>query len=446
MDYLYHMNTKESRIGVAVAALGFKSLKKIQEDAIEGFQEHDELVIVAPTGSGKTLAFLLPVLDMLEERKITQVLVLAPARELALQIEQVFKSMKTGFKINCCYGGHNIKTELQNLSDTPQIIVGTPGRVADHLNRESIYASGIEVLIIDEFDKALELGFEKDMTFIIDELHNVQKRILVSATESEKLPDFVKMSNPIVQKHIGEKRNEGHLSQYQVRAEDDDKLDVLIELIHRIAHEPTIIFCNHRDAVERIGELLKSNKIPVGIFHGALKQEHRERELIKLRNESSNILITTDLASRGIDIPSIKNVVHYQLPTKEDAFIHRNGRTARMSASGNSFLMMKSDDVLPEFVSSDCPEYNVNQHPKQELQRRFVTLFMNLGKKNKVNKIDIVGLFYKKGGLEKDELGMIEVLDHCAYIAVAGKKVGPLIRNLKSKKIKKKTFVLEVSR
>jgi ATP-independent RNA helicase DbpA len=440
------MNTKESRIDDAVEALGFDSLKKIQEEAIDGFRNHDELMIVAPTGSGKTLAFLLPILEVLENQKVTQALILAPARELALQIEQVFKSMKTDFKINCCYGGHNIQTELQNLSDTPQIIVGTPGRIADHIRRGSIDARNIESLVIDEFDKALELGFEKDMTFIIDELFNVQKRVLVSATESEQLPEFVKMNNPVVQKHIGTKRNEGRLTQYQVRAEDDDKLDILIELILRIGHEPTIIFCNHRDAVERIGELLKKNKIPVGLFHGALKQEHRERELIKLRNESSNILITTDLAARGIDIPSIKNVVHYQLPLKEDAFIHRNGRTARMDASGNSFLMLKSDDVLPEFVDKDCEVFEIKKHPVQDMQRRFVTLFMNLGKKNRINKVDVVGLFYQKGGLQKDELGKIEVLDHCAYIAVAGKQVGPLIRNLKNEKIKKKSFILEVSR
>lgn len=440
------MNNYGPKINAALASLNFNSLKVIQEETLENFKVNDELVLIAPTGSGKTLAFLLPILDNLKTEKITQAIIIAPARELAIQIEQVFKSMKTGFKINCCYGGHNVKTELNNLTDTPHVIVGTPGRIADHLRRASINNKLVKTLVLDEFDKALEMGFEKDISFIVEELFNVEKRLLVSATEKETLPDYVKMSNPITLTYIGDKRNEGQLETYLVRANSDDKLDALKDLIQKIGHEPTIIFCNHRDAVERIGDLLWDANIPVGVFHGALKQEHRERELIKLRNKSSNILITTDLASRGIDIPSIKNVVHYQLPTKEDAFIHRNGRTARMEANGTSYLLLKENEEIPVFVAKDIETISLQSLKDQNTETEYETLYLNLGKKNKINKVDIVGLFYKKGGLKGDELGLIEVLDFCAYIAVNRKKARTVIQKLKPEKIKKQSFMLAVSR
>ncbi len=430
----------------AIQTLGFEGLKDIQEQTLSSIKEKDELVLIAPTGSGKTLAFLLPILESLTDDRYNQAMVVAPSRELAIQIEQVFKELKSGFKSNCCYGGHNVKVELNNLIEAPQLIVGTPGRLADHIRRGSINPRSIKTLVLDEFDKALELGFEKDITAIIDSLESVEKRILVSATNADHIPSYCKMPQPEVLQFVGEKNNQGELTSYFVKTDNDDKLETLKELIYKIGNEPTIIFCNHREAVERIGDLLLDNGIPTGLFHGALKQEHRERELIKLRNKSSNILIATDLASRGIDIPSIKNVVHYQLPPKEDAFIHRNGRTARMEADGNSFLVLKASEELPDYTISDTQEYDLSAQEDTELTTEYVTMYLNLGKKNKINKVDIVGLFYKKGGLVKDELGKIEVLDYCAYVAVKRNKTRDLLKKLRGEKIKKQSFIVQTSR
>lgn len=429
----------------ALKKLGFDSLKPIQSAMLAEFQKEDDLVLIAPTGSGKTLAFLLPLLESFKPGRITQAMVIAPSRELAIQIEQVFKSFKTEFKANCCYGGHQIRIEKNNLLDSPTLIVGTPGRLADHIRRGTIDVRNIKNLVLDEFDKGLELGFEKEMKFIIDELEYVQKRILVSATDAESIPAFTQMENPKTLSFVGEKRNEGTLSLFKLQSEGTDKLEELKELLYRVGNEPTIIFCNHRDAVERIGELLRINRIPSGIFHGALKQEHRERELTKLRNGSTNILITTDLASRGIDIPAIKNVIHYQIPTQEDAFIHRNGRTARMEADGNSFVLLKDGDFIPEFMGH-VPEYDLSSHDEVDLDTRYVTVYVGLGKKDKVNKVDIVGLFYKKGGLVKDELGKIEVMDYCAFVAVDRQKAEDLVRTLRNEKIKRKSFKVSISR
>ena len=440
------MNFNIERTSLALKKLGFPSLKEIQKATLEQFKEHDEIVLIAPTGSGKTLAFLLPILESLENEQITQALIIAPARELALQIEQVFKSFRTDFKISCCYGGHQVKIEINNLIDTPQVIVGTPGRIADHLRRGTIHPQAIKTLVLDEFDKALEMGFEKDITFITDKLEGIEKRVLVSATSKEHLPEYCKMPNPKTLQFVGDKNYQGELKSFFVKANNDDKLDLLKNLIYKIGNEPTIIFCNHREATERINDLLFEHGIPTGIFHGALKQEHRERELIKLRNHSSNILLATDLASRGIDIPSIKNVIHYQLPPKEDAFIHRNGRTARMEANGNSFIVLKADEKLPDFAPSEIEEFVISTHSDIDLTTDYVTMYINLGKKNKINKVDIVGLFYKKGGLVKDELGKIEVLDYCAYIAVKRSKSKELVNILKKEKIKKQSFIVAVSR
>lgn len=442
------MEFSTQRTQEALNTLSFSELKPIQTAMLDQFKTNDQLVLIAPTGSGKTLAFLLPILESLTNSEVTQAIIIAPARELALQIEQVFKQMKTGFKINCCYGGHPIRVEKNNLLNSPQVIVGTPGRIADHLRRGTIDVRTIKTLVLDEFDKAIELGFEKDISAIIDELYSVEKRILVSATQQEnsELPSFTKMPEPNILKFIGEKRNEGTLSQFYIRAEDNDKLEILKDLVYRVGNEPTIIFCNHREAVERIGELLKINKIPVGIFHGTLKQEHRERELTKLRNGSTNILIATDLAARGIDIPAIKNVIHYQIPLKEDAFIHRNGRTARMDSDGNSFIMLKSDDYIPEFISQDLPSFDLSKIKTVNLQTKYATVYVGLGRKDKINKVDIVGLFYKKGGLVKDELGKIEVLDYCAFVAVDYAKARQLVQDLKSEKIKKKTLKISIAR
>ena len=440
------MHPIENRTDQVLKNLGFSQLNNIQIDTLTSFKTENNIVLVAPTGSGKTLAFLLPILESLTEEKTNQALVIAPSRELAIQIEQVFKSMKTIFKVSCCYGGHTIKIELNNLIDAPQLIIGTPGRIADHIRRGSINSKSIQTIVLDEFDKSLELGFEKDITFIIDSLECIKKRILVSATDNVRIPQYCKMPQYKKLHFSLEKKNQGELNFHYLQSMNDDKLEVLKELIYKIGHEPTIIFCNHREAVERIGDLLQDNGIPAGRFHGALKQEHRERELIKLRNKSTNVLIASDLASRGIDIPSIKNVIHYQLPINEEAFIHRNGRTARMESNGDAYLILKSDESMPSFAPEAIQIFEPSKCMDVDLTTSYITLYINLGKKNKINKVDIVGLFYKKGGLKNDELGKIEVLDYCAYIAVKRTKSNDLINRLKHEKIKKQSFFLAVSR
>ncbi|RWY50164.1 DEAD/DEAH box helicase [Mucilaginibacter gilvus] len=429
----------------ALQKLNIEKLNPMQEAAIDAAKKGD-VILLSPTGSGKTLGFLLPLLSLLDpEVSTVQVLILVPSRELALQIEQVFRSIGSGFKVNCCYGGHPVRTEIKNLSQPPAVLIGTPGRIGHHLRRETFDTDTIVTLILDEFDKALEYGFQEDMAYIIGQLRSVRRRILTSATQMDEIPRFTGIHKPVTLNYLDNTPTISKLTQKVVVAEAADKLEALFALICKIGDKATLVFCNHREAVERISDTLWDNGLPNDIFHGGMEQDDRERALIKFRNGSHRILITTDLASRGLDIPEIEHVIHYQLPHNEEAFTHRNGRTARMHATGTSYLMLGPGEKpaylkeLPEVedLSGDI----VIPQPSQ-----WTTLYLAAGKKDKVNKVDIVGLLLKKGDLDKEDLGLIEVLDFSSYAAVKRKHADRVVTLVKNEKIKGKKVKIEVSK
>src|SRR5687768_12981413 len=198
LTYFCQMQITSFSIEDTLSNLQIEALNEMQQASLEANKTSNEVVLLADTGSGKTLAYLLPVTQLLEKANpVTQALIIVPSRELALQIEQVFKRMGTGFKITCCYGGHLRETEENNLKQAPNLIVGTPGRLADHIRRGNIITTDIETLVLDEFDKSLEQGFEEEMSFIIQSLPALQKRILTSATEAVEIPAFVGLTNPV---------------------------------------------------------------------------------------------------------------------------------------------------------------------------------------------------------------------------------------------------------
>ena len=417
----------------------------MQHASINAAIERD-IILLSPTGSGKTLGFLLPVLNSLKpEIQGVQALVIVPSRELALQIEQVFRVMGTGFKVNCCYGGHNTKIEKNNLSQPPAVLVGTPGRLAYHIRNESFDTSAVKSLILDEFDKALEFGFQDDMAYIIKHLPNLNKRILTSATHMDEIPGFTGVKNPIEINFLRTNTSARALQLKAVQSKAADKLETLFSLICKIGGKPALVFCNHREAVERISDLLYDMGLSHDIFHGGMEQEDRERAVLKFRNGSHNLLITTDLASRGLDIPEIEYVIHYQLPHNEQAFLHRNGRTARMHAGGTAYLILSEDESLPYLESAppveELPTKNILPKPAV-----WATLYIAAGKKDKINKVDIVGLLLQKGKLAKEDLGLIEVLDHSSYAAVKRNQIENVLRSIKSEKIKNKKVKIEIAR
>jgi superfamily II DNA/RNA helicase len=426
--------------------LKIDELNEMQNAAFESIGKDNDVVVLSPTGSGKTFAFLLPLLQKFnKDAKGVQSLVIVPSRELAQQIEQVFKSMQSGYKITCCYGGHSTKIETSSLgSYAPAIIVGTPGRLAYHIRNGNFDVSTVKYLVLDEFDKSLEFGFEEEMSFIVGELFKLEQKVLTSATAMEEYPPFIGLKNPEVLNFLTLEAAQPILTTAVVQSKTKDKLDVLLKLLCLYPNESTLVFCNHRDAVDRITEMLYDKGIINGVYHGGLQQPEREKALLKFRNGTFSVLVTTDLASRGLDIPEIQHVIHYQIPHTEDAFIHRNGRTARMKAEGKAYLLLSEDERVPTYL----PTYETVELAEESAQlpplTSWVTFFIAAGKKDKINKMDIAGLFYKKANLQKDDLGIIEVYDHMSYVAVNRKKARTALKSVSNEKVKGRKYKMGI--
>jgi superfamily II DNA/RNA helicase len=427
--------------------LRIEELNEMQQASLQA-KPNEDVILLSITGSGKTLAFLLPLLQVLnKDIKGVQAMIIVPSRELAIQIDDVFRKMQTGFKVTLCYGGHKREIEETNLIQSPALIIGTAGRIADHLRRNNFATEAITTLILDEFDKSLELGFQEEMEYIVGSLKNISKRILTSATESVIVPDFIGLKEPlrlnyldlVIENAIG-------LEVKTVFSPDKDKADTLFKLICFLGNRSTIVFCNHRTSVERTSNLLSDKGITNVFYHGGMEQQERDAALCKFRNGTSNILVTTDLAARGLDIPNIRNIIHYHLPNGEDTFTHRNGRTARMEASGTAYVIYSEEEELPGYITENATEQLLHGTYEMPEKPKWSTLFIAAGKKDKVNKIDVVGFLGQKGQLKKEDIGLIEVKDFFSFVAIKKIKVSETLRLIKDEKIKNKKVKIDLAK
>lgn len=415
--------------------LNIKALNLMQEDALLAIQTVENTVLLSPTGTGKTLAFLLPTINALNSNcENLQLLILVPSRELAIQIEQVIRQIGTGFKANAVYGGRPFSKDKLELAHIPAILIGTPGRVADHLRRETFIVEDIKTLVLDEFDKSLEIGFETEMLEILGNLPNIEKRILTSATHDMQIPSFVGLKNELIINYLDTKTTKLEIK--KVVAPDKNKLQTLVDLLQHIGNKPGIIFCNFKDTIQYVSDFLNDNNIPHGCFYGALEQIDRERALIKFRNGTHQIIIATDLAARGLDIPELNYIIHYQLPIKAEEFTHRNGRTARMHAQGTAYVLQWDGEYLPDFIATT--EVVKLEGKINTIKPKWATLFISGGRKDKISKGDIAGLFFKQGHLNQSELGIIELKRDCAFVAVPVSKAETVIDKTNNMRLKKK--------
>jgi superfamily II DNA/RNA helicase len=438
-------NNQKTATAAFLKNLGIAELNEMQAAVVEKASSTSNLMLLAPTGSGKTLAFLIPLINKLKSETVgVQALIVAPSRELSLQIEDVFRSMKTSFKVSCCYGGHSVKVEQNSLSEAPAVVIGTPGRLADHFLRKSFDPRTIQLVVLDEFDKSLQMGFQKELTTLFKAFNGRQHHLLTSATRLAIWPEFLPFTNPETLNYLKDEAA-SKLELKLVRTITTDKVETLMRLVAGFNQEVCLVFCNHRDAVERISALLAQHQFAHGILHGAMEQIDREKNLIKFRGGAHNVLIATDLASRGLDVPEIRHVVHYQLPLQHEAFLHRNGRTARMHADGKAYLIVALDETIPEYIDKSIEEVKVPSKLVLPPPPLYSCLYISAGKKDKISKGDIVGLLTKKGGLKSDDIGLITLLDFSSYVAVRRPQVDKLLAAIKNEKLKKIKVKIEVA-
>ncbi len=436
-----------------------KILKKLRISELNEMQQHaaeailcsdGDVVLLSPTGTGKTLAYLLPLIQQLDATSDdVQALVVVPGRELALQSDTVLRDMGSGIRSASCYGGRATMDEHRKLKEVnPQIIFGTPGRLNDHLDKENINRYHIRWLVIDEFDKCLAMGFHQEMQKLIKSLPALQRRILLSATNAEQIPQFVNMAKKgtLVDFLPEEEQTSERVTLYEVKSPQKDKLETLRNLLLGFGDESSIVFLNYRDSVERVNNYLTEQGLVTSFFHGGLEQKQREAALYRFSNGSANVLVATDLASRGLDIPDIQNIIHYHMPESEEGYVHRVGRTARWDKQGRAFFITGPEEHIPEYVEGNIEEYSLPSLPREGQGvslPRMATLYIGKGKKDKVSKGDIVGFLCKKGGLQADEIGRIDVNDRYTYVAVKREKLQQVIRQTQGEKIKGIKTIIE---
>lgn len=422
--------------------LGIADLNPMQLKMMQTATESRDIILLSPTGSGKTLAFILPLLKMLKPSTgRVQSVVIAPSRELVLQIAGIIRNVAEGYKTSVLYGGHKVEDEVNSLQAGTDIIVATPGRLLDHINRRNIDVLPTRILVLDEFDKSLELGFEKEMKKIVERLKNVSRILLTSATKADVLPDFLRLNNPLTLDYLENNSDlKERLRVHRVDSDSNDKLESLTLLLENLSAEKgeiprSIIFVNHRESAERTARYLKNKGIPVALYHGALDQRDRETAVAQFNNGSRPVLVATDLAARGLDIEGVENIIHYHQPLTPETYTHRNGRTARVDRTGDIFVLIGPKEDIKDYIDFDTTYY-LDSEKRFKPEALMETLYFSAGKKEKLSKGDILGFLVKEGGLAITEIGKIEVYDHYALAAVSSNASDGLINRIKGKKIK----------
>ena len=429
----------EELLQVVKDRMGIVALNDMQRAAIDAWKSGGgDLVLYSPTGTGKTLAFTMCVLQALKPpMQQLQAVVLAPSRELVMQTAEILRILATGYKVTPCYGGHAVSDEKASLEVTPDIIVATPGRLLDHQRRGHIALGGARLLVLDEMDKSLELGFEEEMRQLLKQMPRLNRRILASVTVLDVVPDYVRLNKPVTVNVLNGSEQPAHrIKVWQVESSSRDKLDCLRNLLLTLDGGKTIVFANYRESVERIHQYLVKNSIDAGIYHGALEQQERECAIAMLNNSSVNVIVATDLAARGLDIEQVTHIIHYHLPVSEEAYIHRNGRTARVDAHGEAYVITVPNEPLPEWVSIDEP-FVLNPVAKPS-RAAMATLYFQAGKKEKLSRGDIMGFVANNGGIDPCAIGRIDVRDHYALVAVPRGQVHDALKRLQQVKIKGK--------
>ncbi|MDE7427297.1 MAG: DEAD/DEAH box helicase [Muribaculaceae bacterium] len=419
---------------------GITDLNAMQQAAMR--ERGGRLRLIAPTGSGKTVAFSLAMLRKLRRADgMVQAVVIVPSRELVLQIYEVVRPLAPGYKTVAFYGGHPMEDEVRSATAVvPDIVIATPGRLLDHLQRGTLSVGTVHTLVLDEYDKSLEAGFHGEMKRIVARMTRLENIILTSATSVVEIPDFIPVGEFKVLDFSDNEASgapRGEMTILHVPSPARDKLDALLQLVADVESKgPVMIFVNHRESAERLAAALKKHGVRAGLYHGALDQQQRDAALIRFSNGTTPVLVATDLAARGLDIDGVGSVIHYHLPPTAENWTHRNGRTARQGTAGTVYVITSEADTIPDYV-----EWNHDWYPDPDAAvdvspHVIYTLYIGAGKKEKISKGDVAGFLIKSGGVEADSVGRIDLRDHCAYAAVRTADIRELIKTLNACKLK----------
>ncbi|RBQ31130.1 ATP-dependent RNA helicase DbpA [Arcobacter sp. FW59] len=430
-------------------SLGYENLTPIQELSLEKSLSGSDIIAQAKTGSGKTVAFCIPMVEKLEVKRFTiQSLILAPTRELANQIanelRKLFRHIHNVKVLTLC-GGVPFKPQVASLQHNAHIIVGTTGRVLKHIKEKNLNLENINYFVLDEADKMLDMGFYDDIEQIVEVLPQNRQTLLFSATYEKNIENLASkiMKNHTFVKIENEKKE--FIKQTFYNIENRDKIEYISKIISTNNASSTIIFCNMRQTCETLADDLYDLGFDVLTLHSDLDQKQRDETIVLFSNKSYPILIASDVAARGLDIDDIDLVINYDLALNEKIHTHRIGRTARAGKGGCAvtFYTKNEDDKLDIFKStfSDInfeDVQNIQDNQDFKIDSDFRTIYINSGKKHKLRKADILGSLTAGIGLNKDDIGKIDVLDFCSYVAIKKEKVKFTLNELQKTKIKGK--------
>ena len=438
-----------------VAELNFTQPTAVQQLVLAPALEGQDVAGQAPTGSGKTAAYGLAVLQQVDPTSATvQAVVLVPARELVLQVRDALKSLGKhlpNLRVAGYYGGHAMRDEVKGLQQTPHVVVATPGRMLDHLERRTIIPNRLKVLVLDEADKLLDLGFQEEMATIVSRLPVRRQTLLFSATMPDKVLALVReyLTRPRVMNVGGSNATtlpdslvlRGHI----VNAADQ-KPAALFHLITQPNAGRSLVFANTRDRVEELTRFLKGRGLAAEALHGKMLQPERDKSMMKLRNGSATVLVATDVAARGLDVNELDTVVQFDPPHEAETFQHRAGRTARAGAVGTAHLLVTpyEQQKIQNWPSAGAVQWAAIRPPAlptalpKPTRPTTVTLHISAGKREKISAGDLVGAFVSVGGLERDSVGRIEVFDHYSFVAVPEAVAEEILEKMQGAKVKGK--------
>ena len=446
---------------------------KVQSKVIPQLLNNKDIIVKSKTGSGKTASFAIPLCEKVDiNNNSVQGLIIAPTRELALQIKEEVQNIGRIKKVRCSaiFGKQPLKEQVAELKQRVHIVVATPGRIIDHIGRGTIDLSNVKFFIIDEADKMLNKGFVDDMESIMTKLPQNACKGMFSATIDDNINSVCEkyMKNIIrIEIKDEDKYIKKQISEFFINSEEENKYDLLKSIIYKECPHSVIVFANTRDKVDEIYKSMKKDKFTVGVIHGDMSQDKRLFIIKDFKENKFNILVSSDITSRGIHVDDVSLVINYEVPRDKENYVHRIGRTGRVDKLGKAITIVSTKEEkylreIEEYTKNQIEEINeIDEREVNEGKNKFKILqenllknrksninrkenqevtkiYLNVGKKKKIRVIDIVGAFSNIEGINNEDIGVIEVKDTCSYVDILNYKGENFLKNNKTIIIKKK--------